>query len=307
MQEAHRLAKLEPPGRGRTVSMVLDTDTFNEVDDQFAVAYAVRAAQAGELKLEAVYAAPFSNQMGTTPQLGMELSYQEILKVMDRLHCPEWGRLVYRGSGYKMDSGELHDSPAVRDLICRAMDRSEDDPLYLVSIGAATNVASALRIEPRIADRLVLVWLGGNALHWPHVKEYNVCQDITAAQTVLDSGIPLVLMPAYNVVAIMNTTIFELEHYLDGKSDIGTYLTQIVREYAARAEQGTAWSKVIWDVVGVAYLLHPEWVQTSLAHTPILTDDLHWAHDQTRPLMRIAEFVRRDPIFMDVFQKLAQS
>ena len=33
MQEAHRLAKLEPPGRGRTVSMVLDTDTFNEVDD----------------------------------------------------------------------------------------------------------------------------------------------------------------------------------------------------------------------------------------------------------------------------------
>ena len=80
MQEAHRLAKLEPPGRGRTVSMVLDTDTFNEVDDQFAVAYAVRAAQAGELKLEAVYAAPFSNQMGTTPQLEMELSYQEILR-----------------------------------------------------------------------------------------------------------------------------------------------------------------------------------------------------------------------------------
>lgn len=206
-----------------------------------------------------------------------------------------------------MDSGELHDSPAVRDLIRRAMARSEDDPLYLVSIGAATNVASALRIEPQIADRLVLVWLGGNALHWPHVKEYNVCQDITAAQTVLDSGIPLVLLPAYNVVAIMNTTIFELEHYLDGKSDIGTYLTQIVREYATRAEQGTAWSKVIWDVVGVAYLLHPEWIQTSLAHTPILTDDLHWAHDQTRPLMRIAEFVRRDPIFMDVFQKLTQS
>lgn len=62
-------------------------------------AYAVRAAQARELNLEAVYAAPFSNQTGTTPELGMELSYQEILKVMDRLHCPEWGRLVYRGSG----------------------------------------------------------------------------------------------------------------------------------------------------------------------------------------------------------------
>lgn len=305
MKEAERIARLEPPTGAGTLSMVLDTDTFNEVDDQFAVAYALRSAQAGELKLEAIYAAPFSSP-SRTPKEGMELSYQEILKVMDRLHCPESKALAYRGSDRKMADGEPCDSPAARDLIRRAMAHTPEDPLYVVSIGAATNIASALRMEPRIIEHIVLVWLGGNALHWPHVQEYNVCQDVPAAQTVLNSGVPLVLLPAYNVVAIMNTTIYELEHYLDGKSDIGSYLTQIVREYAARSEQGTAWSKVIWDVVGVAYLLHPEWIQTSLAHTPILTDDLHWAHDQRRPLMRIGEFVKRDPIFMDVFQKLAR-
>ena len=52
MTEAQRISMLERPA-GK-ISMILDTDTYNEVDDQFAVAYAVRAAQAGELVLEAL-------------------------------------------------------------------------------------------------------------------------------------------------------------------------------------------------------------------------------------------------------------
>ena len=67
-----------------------------------------------------------------------------------------------------------------------------------------------------------------------------------------------------------------------------------------------AWSKVIWDVVGPAYLMHPEWFDTRLVTTPILTSDLHWAQDSRRPLMRICDFVYRDYIFRDVFNKLTQ-
>ncbi len=306
MTESTRITMLEPPVAGKLHSVVLDTDTFNEVDDQFAVAYAVRAHQAGELHLEAIYAAPFTDTRYKTAAEGMEMSYQEILKVMDRLHCPEGKALAHRGSTVKLTKGEPCDSPAARDLIKRAMAHSAEDPLYVVSIGAITNVASALLLEPAIAERMVVVWLGGNAHHWPHLLEYNYCQDKAAAQTVFDSGVPLVQLPAYNVVSQMITSIYELEHYLAGKSEIGDYLVGIVREYAKRNEQpGVAWSKVIWDIVGIAYILHPEWIQTSLVHTPMLTDDLHYAHDQRRPLMRLAEFVKRDYIFADVFDKLS--
>ena len=55
------IRRLEPP-TGK-VRMVLDTDTYNEVDDQFALAYALRSED--RIDLEAVYAAPFFNDRST--------------------------------------------------------------------------------------------------------------------------------------------------------------------------------------------------------------------------------------------------
>lgn len=304
MTEAQRIAWLEKPA-GK-ISMVLDTDTYNEVDDQFAVAYAVRAAQAGQINLEAIHAAPFENK-GYSHAEGMELSYQEILRVLDLIDSPEYKEKVFRGSTHTIKNGQPSPSEAADNLIRLANDPDREGPLYVVAIGTATNVASALMMAPEIAEKMVIVWLAGNSLHWPHVREFNVCQDVAAAQYIFDCGVPLVLMPAYNVVANMCTSVPELEYYLDGKSKIGTYLVQICRAYAKERETpAVAWSKVIWDVVGPAYLMHPEWFDTRLVTTPILTSDLHWAQDSRRPLMRICDFVYRDYIFRDVFNKLTQ-
>jgi len=48
--------------------MVLDTDTYNEVDDQFAVVYALRSPE--RLRVEALYAAPFHNDRSSGPADG---------------------------------------------------------------------------------------------------------------------------------------------------------------------------------------------------------------------------------------------
>ena len=72
--------RLTPP-TGK-VSAVLDTDTYNEIDDQFALAYAVLAEI---IDLEAVYAAPFHNKRSSGPADGMEKSYQEIHRIQGRL------------------------------------------------------------------------------------------------------------------------------------------------------------------------------------------------------------------------------
>ena len=69
LSETFRLKQLEPPTG--TIRMVLDTDTFNEVDDQFALAYTVLSKE--KLKLEAVYAAPFHNSRSKGPGDGMEI------------------------------------------------------------------------------------------------------------------------------------------------------------------------------------------------------------------------------------------
>jgi inosine-uridine nucleoside N-ribohydrolase len=55
----------------------------------------------------------------------------------------------------------LAKSEAARNLVERAMASDPSDPLYVVAIGAITNVASAVLMEPAVAERIVIVWLGG--------------------------------------------------------------------------------------------------------------------------------------------------
>ena len=98
----------------------------------------------------------------------MEKSYQEIHKVVDLVGAPEMKNRIFRGStAYLPDEKTPVESPAARDLVERALAHSPENPLYVVAIGAITNVASALLMEPRIVDRVVIVWLGG---HEPHLR-----------------------------------------------------------------------------------------------------------------------------------------
>ena len=86
----------------------------------------------------------------------------------------ELKKSVYKGSaGYLPDEETAVESPAAADLAARAMNYTPEKPLYVLAIGAITNVASAILKNPDIIDRIVIVWLGGNALHWPENKEFN--------------------------------------------------------------------------------------------------------------------------------------
>ena len=78
------------------VDVVIDTDTYNEIDDQFAVSYLIRSGE--KLHTKAVYAAPFFNENSTSPGDGMERSYQEILKLFALLNLTEEDIPVFRGS-----------------------------------------------------------------------------------------------------------------------------------------------------------------------------------------------------------------
>lgn len=75
--------------------MVIDTDTFNEVDDQIALAYLLRNPD--RLRLQAIYAAPFLNEKADTPKVGMEKSYQEILKLLELAGSPEFQEKYTKG------------------------------------------------------------------------------------------------------------------------------------------------------------------------------------------------------------------
>jgi len=300
LDETFRINQLQPPAE-KKVRMVLDTDTYNEVDDQFALAYACLSND--KVQLEAVYAAPFKNNRSESPADGMEKSYQEIKKLLNMMGRSADG-FVFRGSDrYLEDESKPVVSEAAQDLVRKAMAGSPEDPLYVVPVGCITNVASAILTEPEIIDRIVVVWLGGNDLNWPHQREFNLMQDVKAARVVLNSGVPMVIMPCRPVVSHFHTTLPELEYYLKGKNELSDYLYNIVAEYSRGQD---AWSKVIWDVTAVAWLVNPAWIQTNLVHSPLLTDQVTYSVDQSRHFMRMATSVNRDAIFRDLFKKLTR-
>jgi inosine-uridine nucleoside N-ribohydrolase len=278
---------------------VLDTDTYNEIDDQFAVVHALLSPE--HLSVDAIYAAPFFNDRSTGPADGMQRSYDEILRLLSRLGRSPEG-FVYKGStGYLEPDLRPYHSEAAEDLIVRAESATAHDPLIIVAIGATTNISSAMLIEPSIIERTVVVWLGGHALHWPHTNEFNLKQDVVAARLLLDSGVPLVLIPCMGVASHLMTTMPEMERYLRGRGAIGDYLFEIFETYESVHR---AWSKVIWDMATIAYLLDPAWVPTELVHSPVLTDQLTWSVDARRHFIRYATHVHRDPIFQDFFSKI---
>lgn len=346
ISKEERIARLAPP-KGK-VHMVLDTDTYNEVDDQFALSYALMSPE--RLDVEAVYAAPFSSTffdellskrseqvvvpMTSNLQEGLEQSYQEIIKIFKMLKKDPSGK-VFHGSGNYMSKKDTPiDSEAARDLVKRAMEC--EDVLYVVAIGEITNIASAILMEPEIIKKIVVVWLSGQPMQWPHTLEFNIGQDILASQVIFDSGVPLVFVPCMTVASHLTTTAAELTEKLKGKSEIGTYLSDIVisqlspetadnmlslfrltylqgvDDYDKYMEEdvpfhGMAPSRIIWDISTVGYMINPHWCPSSLVPTPWLTDDIKWKQDSTRHLMRICHFVYRDGIFGDMFEKLGKA
>ena len=280
--------------------MVLDTDTYNEIDDQFAVVQAMISPD--RLDVQAIHAAPFDNRRSSGAGDGMEKSYEEILRLLTRLDVQPEG-FVFRGSTSFLPAKEQPvDSPAARDLIERAMSRRPDEaPLYVVTIGAPTNVASAILMEPRIIQRIVVVWLGGQPHYWPSAREFNLAQDVPASQVLFDSGVPLVQIPCENVASHLLTTVPEIERWVQGRGTIGDYLCEIFKAFT---DDHFAWGKVLWDLSAPAWILNAKWIPTDLVPSPILTDQVTYSIDRSRHLIRVARQVHRNGVYKDLFTKL---
>ena len=183
---------------------------------------------------------------------------------------------------------------------------TEEKPLYIVAIGAITNVASALLLNPSMKDKCVIVWLGGHAWHYPENREFNMRQDVAAARVVFGCGVPFVQLPCCGVVDHLSLSRYELEHWLKGKNPLCDYLVKNTVEEAESYAAGKPWTRVIWDISTVAWLLndHGRFMQDMLLHSPIPEYDHHYSQDERRHFMKYVFQIDRDAVFEDMFRRL---
>ena len=286
------------------IDVVLDTDAYNEIDDQFAIAYLLKNKQ--KLNTKAIYAAPFLNPRSESPADGMEKSYNEIFKLLDLMNenLP-----VFKGSEKFMDDEKTPVvSDAARDLAQRADGYSPEKPLYVVAIGAITNVASAFLLNPKMAENTVVVWLGGHARHYTNTREFNMYQDVAASRVVMSSGVPFVQLPCMGVVSAFTISKPEIEYWLLNKTPLSDYLGKNSIDAAERYARGTAWTRCIWDVTAIAWLLNDKnkFMSSRIVPTHLSSYDNYYTESPDARPMRYIYDIHRDALMTDLVKKVCE-
>jgi hypothetical protein len=255
-------SRLAPPTG--PVRLLIDTDTANEIDDQFAIAWAL--FRPDRLRVEAITAEPFSFAHHIPQLKAAEAAIRDgrgheehllggFQGWIHRLHaqgrsvddlnlvgpaegmdlsydeilrvCAACGTTppVHRGAArYATHAGDIVWTPSAEAIVDLA--KSGDTPLYIAAMGCVTNISAALWRAPEIADRIVVIWTSAYPSHAPHSvrPSLNLVQDVPSSRALFDSGVPLVYLPGYHVGAQLKISLPEMERFVAPRGAIGALL-----------------------------------------------------------------------------------
>jgi inosine-uridine nucleoside N-ribohydrolase len=277
--------------------MWIDSDVANEIDDPFAIAHALLSPD--QIHVEGITLAPFRRDGLSVPEsirVSRALSEETLAHIPERYRA---GLKLVDGSNRFLEApDDAVDSDAVQSLLDAS--KRSDHHLHIVAIGAATNVASALIMDPSLVQRCTVWWLAGHAMDLS-AWEYNLMGDPHASRVLLNSGVPLVLFPALGVTSHLLVSLAALERDIDGTSSLGTFLTDLLRTHVP---DHFGYEKELWDVAVPAYAIQPDWVQSTLEPTPGVSEDLRWTRRAEAVPYRRVHYVNRNGMLRDLFEKV---
>jgi len=291
----------------KKIRLIINTDAKNEADDQFAIVHALLTPR---FKIKGIIAAQFEKTASMMNRKDtMQQSYDEIQKVLSIMDLQ--GQVpVYKGAAKALEKEtDPQISEGAEAIVLEAL-KDDPLPLYVVFLGPLTDMASALLMEPSIADKLTVIWIGGG--HYPEGGwEYNLLNDIDAANVVFDSKVELWQVP-HTVYTTMRVSIAELAYKVKPYGEIGNYLYQQLIDFnnwAAEAFQNSPWPKgEMWslgDSPAISLLLDEHDYGYEIKPAPRITEDMYYVHDQKERMIRVYHYVDARFTLEDMFAKLA--
>ena len=277
------------------INVILDTDTYNECDDQFALAYLLKSQE--RFNIEAITVAPYHHDNNISIIEGNEKSYNEIIKICKYLNFDTTNK-VYKGSEDYLQNNYNETTKAVEKIIEIAL---KNEKTYILSIGAITNIAIAILKEPKIIDRIEIIWLGGNSLLQNKNDDFR--QDIKAVKTIFESNAKLTIIPCKNVASNLITSIYELEHFLKGKNELCDYLCQ---RFYNDGVHGIQERRVIWDISVIAYMLNKSWFMSEEISCPRIREDSSYELTNNNHKITMINYIDVNKVYTDLFNKLTK-
>lgn len=241
--------KIKPVVASR-MRVIIDNDFCGDPDGLFQLAHHLLSPS---VEIKAVigshlYKGGFYGKPGTAAQSCAEAtSLLRIMQKADRIP-------VFSGADAGLtDTNTPSVSDGAKAIIQEAM-KEDKRPLYVVCGAGLTTVASAYLMEPRITERIHLIWIGGPeyeglALAPPKAKplEYNLGIDIKAAQVIFNiSKIPLWQVPR-NAYRQALFSYAEIYWKLKDKGEAADFLMEKLNDLLARAGYSLGEAYVLGD------------------------------------------------------------
>ena len=280
------------PPKGERIRVIFDTDAKNEIDDIWAIALAILSPE--RFKIEGFVAANFDNSRPETGPDSLEASFKEIKTILSKAGLANrWP--VLRGSHPMRYKYEPSESEGVDFIINKAMESTPDDPLWIVGLGAATDIASAYLKEPRITDRVIVFW--HFRTRWPEkCWNFNVIGDVRAARVVFHSELSFVL---FDTGTHLYCPMIESEQFVSCGA-LGKYL----HEYRYNASHYQKSTKGFYDLGDIAALVDPGLASWEVTECPEVDWDLTYKFKGTKGSILRCYDIDRDRTYALLGQKL---
>jgi purine nucleosidase len=280
--------------------VVVTTDCGASFDDQWALAH---LALCPEVVLKGIVTTHAPN----LPAPAAESSARAARAVLARLHLQDPPPVLAGSNTPLPREGRPREDRGAAFLIDQARGHSPDDRLAVLLLGAATDVAAALRADPSWADRVELVAMAFDA--WPEGGDpWNVKNDVRAWQVVLASRAPLVVGDIAVTRKDLAMTAAKARALLGRRGEAGPFLLGLFEDGLARnADLARRVAKgepalPIWDEVTTAYLLGLT-TQESRPR-PALRDDRTFDHARSQGTVLWITRIDSDRLWADFARRL---
>lgn len=281
----------------KVIRLIVDTDAKNEADDQFAIVHALLSP-----KFENVgFIACHFNKEGS-----MQESYKEINHIFDLMGFPK-DNMIYKGALKPLKDLKTPEISEGAKLIIEEAMKDDKRPLYAVFLGAITDLATALLIEPKIQKRLKAIWIGGGKSPTGAV-EFNLGNDINAINIVYKSQIELWQVPK-KVYELLPISLAELEENIYEAGPIGKYLFEQLRDYnnsetaiISDFRSGETW--VIGDSPAIGLLLYEHRFHYELMRAPSVDNNGIYDFSTNNRMIRMYKYIDNRLIINDLFSKI---
>lgn len=282
--------------------LIVNTDAKNEADDQYAIVHALLSPS---LDVVGIVPAHFGEGKSAHSMQDSRDEVDLLLRLLERDDV-----VVFNGAPHAIpDPDTAVDSDGAQLIIREA---HKPGPLFVIFLGPLTDMASALLLDPTIADHpdLTVVWIGGtpyDGITGGEARgEYNLSNDVISANVVFGSRLRVWQIPM-SVYRMVGVSYAELDEKVAPYGELGAYLVQQLKEFNAANVDPVIEYRTLGDSPAVSVVLNPDGAIWRHRPVQVFGDDARMTNVIVEGRsVRVAESVDVRFLLEDMFAKIKE-